>query len=442
MDLLSRMTLEERQVQLHSVHDLDPSIWQRYKNTSFGDQKMSHFPQRDALSLLRARNQEQAYFLQNSRLHIPLSFHQETLTTVGPGGTNFPLGSTIGSSFNVSLAGEIGKVIAKEAQAVGVDVGYAPEINLYTDPRNGRGQEAFSQDAFLTSELAVAWVLGMQGGDVDSLGPRHYLSKDKVACVAKHYIAYGASQGGLNSGPAMIDEYTLRDVYLAPWEAVVRRAGLRALMRSHEAWNHWPIHASTYLADIINKLGFNDSFSISDCGDLHDLIRAEAATSEVEAAAMGLNASVDVENRCGTEIYDHVIEAIHAGMLAESTLNTSVARVLRHKFSAGLFDKPYQSEKGLVEMRSPRHLQLSLEAAQQGVVVLKNAPLAAARDAILPLDLEKFAGRTIAVIGPLGACTEGSPQCAHKAHPIPVTVPAARTRGRLVLHSGFAVVIV
>ncbi|KAK3279874.1 hypothetical protein CYMTET_12261, partial [Cymbomonas tetramitiformis] len=176
------------------------------------------------------------------------------------------------------------------------------------------------------------------------------------------------------------------------------------------AWNHWPIHASTYLADIINKLGFNDSFSISDCGDLHDLIRAEAATSEVEAAAMGLNASVDVENRCGTEIYDHVIEAIHAGMLAESTLNTSVARVLRHKFSAGLFDKPYQSEKGLVEMRSPRHLQLSLEAAQQGVVVLKNAPLAAARDAILPLDLEKFAGRTIAVIGPLGACTEGSPQ--------------------------------
>mmetsp|Transcript_29199 Transcript_29199/g.56072 ORF Transcript_29199/g.56072 Transcript_29199/m.56072 type:complete len:783 (-) Transcript_29199:165-2513(-) len=377
---------------------------------------MAHFGATSPQSLLLARNIEQEFFIMNSRLKIPVSFHQETITTAGPGATNFPMHITVGASWNTTLAQSLGSAIALEAHALGIDAGYSPEINLYTDPRHGRGQEAFSEDPFLTAELGVAWVLGQQGGTADGgIGPQHYLPEGKIASVGKHFMGFGASQGGLGEGPATVDEYTLRDVYMRPWEAVVQRAGLRAAMRSHQAWNHWPLHAHKYLADIINKAGFNDSWSISDCGDIMALMKFEVAGDETQAAALGLNASVDMENRCGTTntAYEHLIEAIHAGQIDEATLNISVARVLRHKFAAGLFDKPYVDESELENLRIPSTLSLAQEAAAQGIVLLKNGPPrdnhtlpSRSRDAPLPIDLPSYAGKLIAVIGPLGGCQD------------------------------------
>lgn len=139
-DLMSRMTLLERQNQLFSVHNVDEQVYSLYKNTSFGAQKLSGFAQTTAAELVAARNQEQAFFVNNSRLHIPLVWHQETLNSCGPQGTLFPLPVSIGSTWNVSLARKLGEVLARECRAFGIDAAYSPEVNLYTDPRNGRLQ--------------------------------------------------------------------------------------------------------------------------------------------------------------------------------------------------------------------------------------------------------------------------------------------------------------
>lgn len=260
-DLLARMTLEERQAELYSVHNVVPSVYADYANTSFGAQKLTGFTQTTAADLVAARNTQQTFFVEHSRLHIPLAWHQETLNSCGPGASLFPLPVNIGSSWNVSLARALGEVLGRECRALGIDAAYSPEVNLYTDPRNGRLQEGFSEDPRLTAELAVAQVLGEQGAGPGPLGPRTYLPSDKVGAVGKHYVGYGAAAGGINGAPAHVSEYTLRDVYAAPWVSMVQRAGLRALMRSHEQWDHWPVHASRYLPSIINAIGFNDSWS-------------------------------------------------------------------------------------------------------------------------------------------------------------------------------------
>ena len=108
--------------------------------------------------------------------------------------------------------------------------------------------------------------------------------------MGKHYIAYGGSGGGINSGPAHASTYEMRDIYLMPWRSMVQRAGLRALMRSHEQWDNWPVHASTELPKWIEEVGFNDSWSISDCGDIVNLVAFEIAQDNEHAGALALNA--------------------------------------------------------------------------------------------------------------------------------------------------------
>eukprot|EP00750_Incisomonas_marina_P002888 INCI12748.2.p1 GENE.INCI12748.2~~INCI12748.2.p1 ORF type:complete len:736 (+),score=102.65 INCI12748.2:88-2295(+) len=422
-DLMSRMTLQERQNQLFSVHNVDALVYTLYQKTSFGAQKLSGFSQTTAAELVAARNQEQEFFVNHSRLHIPLVWHQETLNSCGPQGTLFPLPVSIGSTWNVSLARQLGEVLARECRAFGIDAAYSPEVNLYTDPRNGRLQEGFSEDPRLTAELAVAQVLGEQGAGPGPLGPRTYLAADKVAAVGKHYIGYGGGAGGINSGPAHISTYSMRDIYLAPWRSMVQRAGLRALMRSHEQWDHWPIHASTELPQWIESIGFNDSWSISDCGDIVNLVAFQVAANNTIAGAMALKASVDVENQCPPGCFDKLVNAVQSGLLSEATLNRSVARVLRHKFSAGVFDDQMYTNTSLASsvLRSPAHLSLALEAARQSIVLLKNGhddgtafsqssklggSMKQTTSLPLPLDVSTLAGKTVAILGPNGGCAD------------------------------------
>ena len=406
--LLSEMTLVERQNELFSVHNVVPTIYVDYASTSFGDQKLSGFTQTTAADLIAARNTEQEFFVNSSRLHIPLAWHQETLNSCGPQGTLFPLPVNLGNSWNVSLARDVGSVLARECRAFGIDAAYSPEVNLYTDPRNGRLQEGFSEDPRLTAELAVAQVLGEQGEGPGPLGPLTYLAEDKVAAVAKHYIAYGAGGGGINSGPAHASEYSMRDVYFAPWRSMVQRAGLRALMRSHEQWDHWPIHASAELAGWLEAIGFNDSWSISDCGDIVNLVAFQIAANNSAAGVMALEASVDVENQCPPGCFDKLAAAVGSGALAEVTLNRSVARVLRHKFSAGLFDAAQfvNASSASSILRSEEHLELARSAARQSVVLLKNGDNRGAAAPPLPLQLSSLSGKTIAIIGPNGGCAD------------------------------------
>ncbi len=435
-DLISRMTLREMQTQLFGVHDLVQSVYDDYKNSSFGSQKLTKYPQTDPLAFVDARNKEQSFFVNNSRLHIPLAFHQETLNSAGPGATLLPLGITLGASWNTSLLHQLGSLMATECRALGIDSAYSPEPNLYPDPRNGRGQESLSPDPYLTSSLALAQVLGQQGGTKDSpAGPSHYLGSDRVASVAKHYIAYGAGKGGINSGEASVSEYEMRDVYLRAWRSLVQRGGLRGLMRSHEQWNHIPVHAHTYLAGILNDLGFSNSWSISDCGDIVNLVHFDFATSKMQAAAMALNASVDVENQCPPGCYSLLLDAVDAGIMDPNTIKNSAKKILRHKFSLGLFDGSMYTDSSQVtsKLRTAEHVSAAYEAVIQGTTLLKNDPPKSPRADVpmhtstarsssvyapsLPFNVSNLVklNKSLVILGPAGGCpgdtTERNPNC-------------------------------
>lgn len=166
-----------------------------------------------------------------------------------------------GMSWNTSLVNAIAKVIAEEAHSLGVHAVFAPVVNMMGDPRFGRGQEGFGENPVLTSAMGVASVLGLQGGDGYSTGPSSYLEPGKVVSLGKHFAAYGAAIGALNGGPADVSNRTLHEVYLRPWIALAR-AGVRAVMPSHNTVGDIPAHGNKWLLDQVgarNLLGNRQS---------------------------------------------------------------------------------------------------------------------------------------------------------------------------------------
>ena len=176
---------------------------------------------------IEQRNALQEEFINSSRLRIPVSFVNEGLHGGAPSGTIFPMPVGLGSSWNTNLIREVMQVVGEEAARIGVDVVFAPVVNMMTDPRFGRLQEGYSSNPLLTSHLAQAAVRALQGcaanATAATCGPNAYLNASGVGALGKHYAAYGASEGGLNGGPAAISNRTLHEVFLRPWKAMVRR---------------------------------------------------------------------------------------------------------------------------------------------------------------------------------------------------------------------------
>ena len=157
-----------------------------------------------------------------------------------------------GMSWNTSLVNAIAKVIAEEAHSLGVHAVFAPVVNMMGDPRFGRGQEGFGENPVLTSAMGVASVLGLQGGNGYSTGPSSYLEPGKVVSLGKHFAAYGAAIGALNGGPADVSNRTLHEIYLRPWIALAR-AGVRAVMPSHNTVGDIPAHGNKWLLDQVGR---------------------------------------------------------------------------------------------------------------------------------------------------------------------------------------------
>jgi beta-glucosidase len=297
--LMDQMTLQERARQTYAVHNL-PEFKGAWKvdlgNTSFGSLKLSGIQTDKSAEQISVRNELQAFIINASRLSIPVSFHNEVLLSAAPQATNFPLPVTLGASFNETLLELVHEVIAAETRATGADVGYAPEVNMYIDPRFGRLQEGFSEDPFLTSRLGVAAVKGLQGDN--GSGPGTPLPAMHVAALAKHYLAYGMSAGGQNVGQSEISERTLREIYLAPWRAMIEQAGLRGLMPSHQTIFDVPVHGNAWVGQVLlrQELNWTMGLSVSDCSDVGALISWGLADDSKHAAALGLEASVDMDN--------------------------------------------------------------------------------------------------------------------------------------------------
>lgn len=377
-DLLSRMTLEEKVMQLNQytlgrndnannmadpVNDIPAEIGSLIYFSSNAD--------------LRNRVQKKAM---ESRLGIPVLFGYDVIHGYR---TVYPISLGQACSWNPELVKQACAVAAQEARMSGVDWTFSPMIDVARDGRWGRVSEGYGEDPYANAVFGVASVQGYQGNDLSD-------SKSVAACL-KHYVGYGASQAGRDYMYTEVSRQTLWDTYMLPYEEGVK-AGAATLMSCFNDISGTPGTANRYiLTEILKERWQHDGFVVSDWGAIQQLRPQGVAKDKKEAALKAFTAGVEMDmmNRC----YDsHLGELVKEGKVSEELLNDAVKRVLSVKFRLGLFDKPYtptttEKERFLL----PQSLKVAEQLAEESVVMLKN------NDNALPLaNVSK-----IAVVGPM-----------------------------------------
>ena len=407
-DLLARMTLTEKCAQLIGPFGLDDgdgsfSLELARKHFSNGISYVnSHHHQRNTRQTVVYLNALQKFLREETRLGIPMLALGEGLHGyMAHEATSFPQAIGLASAWDPELHERVFGVVAREMRARGAQYVLSPVIDLARDPRWGRTEETYGEDPYLVSQLGVAAVRGLQG-KCFSGDPQHVLA------TAKHFAAHGQPEGGRNCAPANYSERILRDEFLAPFEAVVREAGIGSVMASYNEINGVPSHVNPWLLkDVLRSEWGFDGFVISDGWGVDDLYRLHfVAADEVEAARKAFSSGVDVElGRC----FRHLEGEVQAGHIPQARLDAAVARVLRLKFQLGLFENPFVDvENALAVTNCAEHKALALEAARKSIVLLKN------EGNLLPLDASKL--RSLAVIGPNAAAVRlggysGNPGC-------------------------------
>jgi beta-glucosidase len=394
-DLLDRMTLDEKLAQLtsHWMRDfLDDS---RTLSTGKIDTLLALGIGQitrsggstifDPVSSARAANTIQHYLLNETRLGIPAIIHEECCSGyMALGGTVFPQMIGLASTFQPGLAEEMTNVIRLQMRAVGAHQGLAPVLDVARDPRWGRLEETFGEDATLVSQFGMAYVRGLQGTSLKEGG---------VMATGKHFIGHGASQAGMNCAPAHIGKRELMDTYIVPFQAAIREAGLHSIMNAYPELDGELVAASRgILTDLLRgELGF-DGLVVSDYEAINMIFSYHhvAANKEI-AARLALRAGIDVELP-NPDCYGEALKtAIEAGRVPVEWVNMAVSRHLQKKFQLGLFENPYVDEGGVLEVfDTPGQRDLARQIASQSMVLLAN-------DGLLPL--KKTIG-TLAVIGP------------------------------------------
>ena len=326
-------------------------------------------------------NQVQRVAMNESRLKIPVLFGFDVIhgyRTIFP----IPLGEA--ASWDPSLAERAAAVAAQESRDSGVHWTFAPMVDIARDPRWGRITEGAGEDPFLGAAFARARVRGFQGND--------YSAPDKIVACAKHWVAYGAAEGGRDYNTTEVSENWLREIYFPPFKAAVD-AGVGTVMSAFNAINGVPATANRFtLTKVLRDEWKFDGFVVSDYTSVRELINHGVAANEEEAAALALNAGVEMEmvsrsyNAFGQKL-------LQERKLSQATIDEAVRRILRIKFRLGLFDRPYADEaREANALLRPDSIRLAREGAGRSMVLLKND-----RDT---LPLRKNIG-SIAVIGPL-----------------------------------------
>jgi beta-glucosidase len=353
-------------------------------------------PGRDVRGTIRLVNALQHYAMTGTRLGIPILFHEEGLHGYAArGATSFPQAIALASSWDPELLRAVNGVTAREIRARGVSLALTPVVDVARDPRWGRIEETFGEDPYLVGEMGVAAVEGLQGqGKARVLGP------GKVFATLKHLTGHGQPESGTNVGPAPYSERTLREFFFPPFEQIIRRTGVSAVMPSYNEIDGVPSHANVWLLQKIlrGEWGFDgvvvsDYYAIEDLQNLHHV-----AGSPEEAARRALEAGVDCDLPSGGA-YATLTQQVRDGRVPEELINAAVRRLLALKFRADLFENPYADATQAVAItNNPEARALALKAAQRTIILLKN-------DGMLPLNLPK-AGAVkpiIAVIGPNAA---------------------------------------
>lgn len=407
-DLLSRMTLDEKVTQLQGT-------WQNRAFVSDAshmivDDKGAFVPEHAAVQwkdglgemsrpserrgpreMAEFTNTAQKWLKEHTRLGIPIIFHEECLHGhAGPKGTSYPQAIALASTWDPGLVHGIFSATAAEVRSRGAQQCLAPVLDLARDPRWGRTEETYGEDPYLVSRMGVAAIEGFQGS-----GPG--IDKSHVFATAKHFAVHGQPEGGTNVAPGNYSERVVREYFLKPFEAAVQQASVQTVMASYNEIDGIPSHSNTHLLTEIlrQEWGFggmvvSDYFGIDELRRLHHIVG-----NKEDAAKIALEAGVDIELPAG-DAYNSLATQVKAGRIAEAAVDRAVARVLRAKFLAGLFEDPYV-DPALAERitNSPEHRQLALRAAREAIILLKN------QSGLLPLDRARY--KRIAVIGPNAA---------------------------------------
>jgi beta-glucosidase len=333
------------------------------------------------------------------RLGIPAyNWWNEALHGVARSGfaTVFPQSITIANSWDEGLMFNVASAISDEARAkyheyqrrgkTGIYQGltfWSPNINIFRDPRWGRGHETYGEDPFLTGRLGYEFVRGMQGDD-----PRYF----KTIATAKHYAVHSGPEPLRHSFNAKVSESDLRETYLPAFRTLVVDAGVYSVMGAYNRYMDFPCCANPILYSILrNEWGFK-GYIVSDCGAISDFWQYNGfAKDATEAAAQAVKAGTDLE--CGSD-YKNIRAAVDRGILTEDDINTAVKRVFTARFKLGMFDPDEMVQYAQIPYFvncSDYNNSLSRLAAQKSIVLLKN------ENNILPLSKTI---KTIAVIGP------------------------------------------
>jgi beta-glucosidase len=326
-------------------------------------------------------NELQRIAMEQSRLKIPVLFAFDVLhgyRTVTP----VPLGEA--ASWDPAAAERAASIAADEASATWLRWTFAPMVDIARDPRWGRIVEGSGEDPYLGAAMARARVLGFQGKD--------YSAPNKVVACAKHWVGYGATEGGRDYNTTDLTERVLRDVYFPPFKAAVE-AGVGTFMSAFNDLDGVPASGNPWsLKTVLREEWKFDGIVVSDYESVREMIQHGIAADGREAARIGLNAGVDME--MVSRLYNqHGPDLVRANAVSMATIDEAVRHVLRVKFRLGLFDRPYTDESREAKtLLAPAHVQAAREIAARSCVLLKND------NNVLPLAKDV---QSVAVIGPL-----------------------------------------
>ncbi len=394
--LLKEMTLEEKVGQMCQYVApcyVPPGQGSPYKNIDATDENLGNKDLADKIrrgevgSFLHCLTPKEATALQElaqeSRLKVPLLIGIDAIhgNALIEGCTVYPTNINLASTFNPELLETIGAETAAEMRQRGLYWTFGPNLDVARDPRWGRMGETFGEDALVVSEMGKHEIWGLQGRDGD-------LSTHVLAC-AKHLIAGGEPFGGLNAAPMDVSEGKLREIYLPPFIAAIKEAKVGTVMAAHNEVNGIPCHGNKWLLqDLLrDELGF-DGFVVSDWMDIERLHSMHHwAPDSTEAFIRSVEAGIDMHMQ-GDNYFEAVVAAVNSGRIPVKRIDQAAGKILEMKFALGLFENPVPEINTVIE-GCEEHSKTALEAARQGLVLLKN-------DGMLPLS----SPRRIFIVGP------------------------------------------
>jgi len=391
-DLLVRMTVDEKLAQLGSVwvfQIADVTGLDADRAGPLLEHGIGHVTRMSGASSLSAAqaaelaNELQRHLLDHTRLGIPALIHEEICSgLMAREATVYPQAIGVAATFRPEYNRDLAATIRQQMRAIGAHQGLSPVLDICRDARWGRLEETYGEDPNLVSRMGVEFIRGLQSDDLT----------DGVIATAKHFVGYGASEGGMNWAPAHLPERELRDIYLRPFEVAVREAGLASVMNGYHELDGVPCGANRWLlTDVLRGEWEFDGTVVSDYFAIKQLFEYHHVAHDPAAAAvLAIRAGLDVELPSTDAYGDPLAGAIAGGDLAAADLDAAVGRALAAKFRLGLFEHPFvDTEQVHLHTRTADQLDLANRIARDSLVLVKN-------EGVLPLADPD----SVAVIGP------------------------------------------